>query len=361
MKITAVETILLKIPFDDGGRGEGLTPTPWRDIDILLVRIDTDQGLSGWGEGFGYFVASATKDIVDRMIAPLLVGREVGDPATVTDELQRRLALFGRFGITMFAISGVDIALWDLAAKASGRSLGEHMGGVRRKKVPAYASLVRYGDAAIATRFTEKAAALGYPAIKLHEITMLEIEACRKAARGVDLIVDVNCAWHAEDAAAYLPKLADMQVKWLEEPIFPPEDWDALAQLAGPVALAAGENLCTASQFRGLIERGAVTFPQPSVTKVGGITEYLRVALMAEAAGQTLMPHSPYFGPGYHATLQLLAHAATPGVFEHLFVFPEALPDPRTPLPVEGQVQVPDGLGLGFEPDPGILRTYRIA
>lgn len=360
MKITAVEPIWLSIPFTDGGHGEGLTPTAWRSLDIVLVRIDTDAGITGWGEAFGYFVAPATAEIITRMIAPVLVGQPVETPEATTLMLQKRLALFGRYGITMFAISGVDIALWDIAAKAQGTDLAGLLGGARRRVIPAYASLVRYGDAGIAARFSRQAADEGYGAIKLHEITLDEIAACRRAVGTLDMAVDVNCAWEPDEARRNIAALADLNTLWLEEPLFPPEDVGALAALGQAVPLAAGENLCTAHQFAPLIRSGAVTFAQPSVTKVGGITEFLKVAEIASAAGMTLMPHSPYFGPGYHATLHLCAALGSCDLFEYLYVWPDALPDRRTPLPRQGSIAVPEGPGLGFEPDPDIVERYRI-
>ena len=360
MKITAVEPIWLSIPFTDGGRGEGLTPTAWRSLDIVLVRIDTDAGITGWGEAFGYFVAPATAQIITRMIAPVLIGQSVDSPADINLMLQRRLALFGRYGITMFAISGVDIALWDIAAKASGVPLADLLGGTRRATIPAYASLVRYGDAGTAARFSARAADEGYGAIKLHEITLDEIAACRRAVGTLGMAVDVNCAWDPDEARRNIAALADLNALWLEEPLFPPEDIGALATLGQAVPLAAGENLCTAHQFAPLIRSGAVTFAQPSVTKVGGITEFIRIADMASAAGMTLMPHSPYFGPGYHATLHLCAALGACDLFEYLYVWPDALPDPRTPLPRQGMIALPDGPGLGFRPDPDIVARYRV-
>ena len=358
MRIAAVETILLSIPFDDGGTGEGLTPTRWDRLEIALVRVDTDAGLTGWGEGFGYFVTAATKAVVDRLIAPLLVGAELGDPAASCDLVQRRLALFGRHGITMFAISGVDIALWDLAAQAQGVPLAELLGGVRRCELPGYASLVRYGEPALAARMAEAAAAEGWGALKLHEIEMPAIEACRAAVPEADLIVDVNCAWTHQETRERLPRLAGMRCLWLEEPVFPPEDAEGLATLAGTVPLAAGENLCTAHGFAPHLAAGSMTYPQPSVTKVGGVTEFRRVSAAASECGLTLMPHSPYFGPGWHATLHLAAADPAIGLIEQLWIQPEALPDPETPLGRSGRVVLPEGPGLGFRPDPAVLERY---
>jgi len=360
--IRSVDTILLSIPFADGGRGEGLTPQRWAALDIALVRIETSEGRIGWGEAFSYFCAEAVKAMMDRSIAPLLIGRLVGDPQALSLELQRRLVLFGRYGITMFALSGVDIALWDLKAKAAGVSLGDLLAPAPRAAVPAYASLVRYGDAGLAAGFTAQALAEGYGHIKLHETTQQDIAACDAARGGAALMVDVNCTWGMNQSRQMARWLRDLGCFWLEEPIFPPEDFAGLAELAGEgLPLSAGENLCTHWQFAQMIAAGAVRYPQPSVTKVGGVTEFLKIASLSDRAGLTVMPHSPYFGPGYLATLQLAATLPGDVLFEYLYIWPEAQLYPDLPLPVAGLITRPNGPGLGLDPDPAVIARYRRA
>lgn len=361
MKITAVEPIPLRIPFEDGGSGQGITPQRWHTLDMVLVKISTDTGLVGWGEAFSYFCQRPVATVIADLIAPYLIGRDPDDPAALNDEMQRRFALFGRYGITVFGLSGVDIALWDLKAKVEGVSLGRLLRqSPVRSDVQAYASLVRYGEAALVAKHAEQAAAQGFDALKLHEVTMPEIRAARRAV-GCDMLftVDVNCSWSEAFADSVLPELKDLGTLWLEEPVFPPEDWDAHRRLARHgVAIAAGENACTAVEFSRLAP--AVTYPQPSVIKVGGVTEFLRVANVVKATGQTLMAHTPYFGPGYHATLQLAAAVEPFGLFEYLWVEPVAWAARDTPRPVAGRLQIPDGLGIGFEPDAAVLERFRV-
>jgi L-alanine-DL-glutamate epimerase-like enolase superfamily enzyme len=156
-------------------------------------------------------------------------------------------------------------------------------------------------------------------------------------------------------------KLRQYDLHWLEEPIFPPEDFTAIARLrAGTgVPMAAGENNCTSFQFRDMFAAGAVDYAQPSVTKVGGVTEFLKVANLADAAGVTLMPHSPYFGPGFLATLHLLAaHGGPGGMIERYHLDLEASLYGELVTPVDGGFVVPTGPGLGRDPDPDVLKTY---
>ena len=364
MKITAIEPIVLRIPFEDGGSGTGMTPQRWAHLDIVLVRVTTDKGLVGWGEAFGYFCQRAVAAAITDLVAPSLIDRNPGDPAALNAEMQRKLALFGRYGITIFALSGIDIALWDLKAKAEGIDLATLLAGRRvRERVQAYASLVRYGAADLVAKFAAQAAAEGYRSIKLHEVTMPEIRAGRAAIdRSLSFTVDVNCAWSEQHAAEVLPELAELDTLWLEEPIFPPEDWETMQRLAAVghgVGIAAGENACTAMEFSRLVP--AVTYPQPSVTKVGGVSEFLRIAEIAERHGRTLMPHSPYFGPGYFATLQLAAALDRFGLFEQLYVWPEASTARQPVQPIQGEVPIPSSPGIGFEPDLEVLERYAAA
>lgn len=363
MKIAKIEPILIDIPFEDGGTGLGMTPNRWNSLQMVLVRVETDNGLVGWGEAFGYFCQRAVASIIEELIAPYLIGRDASDPRALNEEMQRRFVLFGRYGITIFGISGVDIALWDLKAKAEGVSLSRLLTEGRRvrEQLTAYASLVRYGEAGLVARFSEQAASEGYSMIKLHETTMPEIRAGRGAIDpSILFTIDVNCNWTEAHAASVLPELKALRTLWLEEPIFPPEDWDAMRRLGKHgVAISAGENACTAVEFERLAK--SVTYPQPSVTKVGGVTEFLKIADIAAREGCTLMPHTPYFGPGYLATLQLAAVVRPVGYFEYLWVEPQAWAGIDQPRPERGQVEIPDRPGNGFEPDMAVLERYRVA
>jgi len=361
MKIVRIDTQIVEIPFHDGGKGQGITPTTWHTLENVLIRLEDEHGNVGWGEAFGYFVADATKALIDRLIAPLLVGRQVDDIAGFNRELQLRLHLFGRYGVTMFAISGVDIALWDLAARREGVPLHKLLGQARREQVAAYASLVRYADDEVAPVICEKALAMGFRDIKLHEVTVPEVAACRRAIGfDVPLATDVNCSWSVADTREWLPALAELQLAWLEEPIFPPEDFATLASLRGHgVPLSAGENWCTAVQFEQALLAGAVDSIQPSVTKVGGISECLRIAALAERHDAVVLPHCPYFGPGLVATLHLAAVQPRVPQVEYLFVEPAGWLYPVEQLRQGNQLQIPQGPGLGLDIDLAVAERFR--
>lgn len=297
------------------------------------------------------------------MVAPLLQGRELpATPEALTLELQQRLHIFGRYGIAMFAISGFDIALWDIAAKAQGKPLHALLGPALRSEANAYASLVRYGDADLVQTTCRQAVDQGYRDIKLHEIDPAVLRAARAACGPhVGISVDVDCAWTPEQAQGRLAVLQEIGASWLEEPIFPPQDIHSQAALNRQFPLGAGENACTRHEFARIIEAGAVTYLQPSVTKVGGVTEFVAVAELAKAHGLAVMPHSPYFGVGYFTTLQLIAGLHGEPLLEHLYVELDGdLAIGGTPLPLDGKVAIAQVPGHGFVPDMERLERYRV-
>lgn len=362
MRITSLETIVVAIPFSHGGPPTGFGGQQWTHLNHLLVRIDTDQGLSGWGEAFGYNTIPATRAVLERQIAPLVIGRDARDIRGLNADLQKTMHLFGRGGPAMFAISGVDIALWDLAGKAAGLPLCQLLGGSPALALPpAYASFMRYTDPGHVARACERALACGYAGFKLHEITEPAVAAARSAIGDRALMVDVNCEWNAADAERMARAFAPHGLAWLEEPVWPPEDIDALRLLRERtgVALAAGENAPNGWGLRQL--GGVVDFLQPSVTKLGGVTEFAALAQAAELSGRQLAPHSPYFGPGLLATLHLAAAFRSVTWIERLFVdFDMPLYPGLASVDAQSRLTLPAGPGLGADPDPQAIARWRI-
>lgn len=362
MKIASVEAIPLSIPCRYGGDGWSLGASGWKALDFCLVRVQTDTGLTGWGEAFSYSCRRAVVAAVRDMIAPIAIGRDASNIDALHAELQKRLHIFGRFGITAFAISGLDIALWDLAGKVANQPIVELLGGKRRSRFGCYASLLRYADAALVARHCERALQEGFRAIKLHEVDEQVIGAARAAVpRAVPLLLDVNCEWSVADAIAIGRRLAPLGLEWFEEPVFPPEDAAGLCAVgeACGIPIAAGENCCFASQFAALLDARAVQYAQPSVTKVGGITEFRKVEALAAERGVKLAPHSPYFGPGALATLHLLAAQSDEARFEYFYLDVDAALYGDALAPRNGELALPTPPGLGADPDPDVIRRYR--
>lgn len=364
MKIVSADTLNVEIPFELIGSGVGIMPTPWRSLEFALVRLVDEQGNVGWGEGFGYFTIAATKAIMDRLLLPTLVGQEIHDIAEWNMSAQRQIHMFGRFGISIFAISAIDMALWDLKAKREGVRVCDLLSqGTVRDKVDSYVSLVRYGERDFLLSACDSAKEAGFEAIKLHEVDLDLISAARQRIGDLPLCVDVNCGWTESFIRQNHQRLKDIDLDWLEEPIFPPEDFSALSALRGnPAQIGSGENWCTARQCQSALDAGAVDVFQPSVTKVGGISEY--VAAIDYAAGKPglrIYPHSPYFGPGFFASLQVAAARPAVSALEYNFVTPEAWIDDVSRLRDGGEFYLPEEAGLGFVPNEDVLARYRTA
>jgi L-alanine-DL-glutamate epimerase-like enolase superfamily enzyme len=316
----------------------------------------------GWGETFGFRAVPATKLAIDRMIAPLCIGQDAMQIAPLMLDVQKKLHIFGRSGPVMYGISAVNIALWDLAGKAANAPVHRLLGGSRKTRLPCYASLIRYTDPVLVRAQVRQAIAAGFRSLKLHEIELPAIRAARdEAGLGIEITLDVNCPWSLNEARVQAPLLREFGLRWLEEPIWPPENFEGLAEFrrTAGIPIAAGENASTLVEFDRLMAAGAVDFVQPSPAKMGGISELAKVFAIAAARNVTVMVHTFYDGPGLlaaiHATTAL---GSTESMIEWRSFDLEAQLYGSALLPVDGHVPVPEGPGLGLEPDENVIRTY---
>jgi len=362
MKITRVETIVLTLPMQIDGATPMLGGRPRTSIDMLLVRIDTDAGITGWGEAFGHRIFPATRAVVDTILGPMCIGRDPSQIAAINDEVQRLLHGIGRSGPAIYALSGIDIALWDIAGKTAGVPLYRLLGGSPRADLPAYASLLRYGTVEAVAHYTEQALVRGYRLIKLHEITVPEVKAARDVAgAGVPIMIDTNCPWTVQQAVEMARRLAPLDPHWIEEPVWPPENLAGLAEVRarGGLPTAAGENYGTIWEFRRAFEAGAITYAQPSVTKIGGVTDMRRVMTLAETFGVHVVPHSAYFGPVLLASIHCIDAMPTESWVERFYCDFADNPLGEAIHPKRGRIGVPQGPGLGGDPDPRLLDKLR--
>jgi len=358
MKITAVRAIALAIPMKPLD-----PPSSWvaGTRKQIVVRVETDAGLTGTGEAFAYGAPTAVCAVIEESLAPLIVGRESGNIEGLVDLMHRGTMIYGRRGLGMFAISGVEIALWDLLGKALGAPVSALLGGAVRPRLPAYASLMRYDSPREVARACAGYAAQGFRMLKLHQTDVDSVGAARaEVGDGVELMLDTNCPWSPDDAIRMARALAPHRLFWLEEPVWPPEDYAGLARVAAatetPIAL--GENESTLFGFREIAEHRAGDILQPSITKVGGISEFRKIAALAQTAGLPIVPHSFYFGPGLAATLH--AAAAMGGTSPIEFPTGELETSFLTePIAARGGfVDVPTGPGLGVEINEEAIRRY---
>ncbi|MGI9390834.1 MAG: mandelate racemase/muconate lactonizing enzyme family protein [Boseongicola sp.] len=356
-RITKAEAFYLPLryqPFKNG-------PYSDQTLDHILLRLETDEGLVGWGEAFGYAAAAMTYVALNQVICPFLIGLQADDIASTFDTLDQKLHQAGRHGAVLFALSAVDIALWDIAGKRASKSVADLLGGVQRSELPAYASLLRIAEAELLRRRVGDARGEGFQAIKLHEIEPKFIITARDAwPIGQEFMLDINCGWDVETMQEMDKLLADYKPAWFEEPIFPPEDFQTLAALRQSISvpIAAGENAGNVYAFEQMISAGAVDVAQPSATKVGGVTGLVKVAQICDQADCRLVSHCAYFGPGYWANLQFLASRNDGSLAEFYYV--AGLQDSLygdCEFPRNGAMHLPDGPGLGIDPDESRVRA----
>jgi L-alanine-DL-glutamate epimerase-like enolase superfamily enzyme len=348
--IARIETFPLRIPFRAGTRPP---------VNSLLVKVTTSQGCEGWGEAFGFEAAPVTRRAVEDLIAPLCAGQNPALIGPLMRTVQEKLQIFGRNGPVIHALSAVDTALWDIAGKTAGVPLHQLLGG-GTASLPCYASLDPLGDPAAVRASVRQALDAGFRDIKLHEREVPTVRAAREeAGHDTALMLDVNCPWTLAQASAAAQQLRDVRLRWLEEPLWPPEDYNGLARLraACGIPIAAGENTATLLDFSRLMD--TVDFLQPSPAKMGGITEMCKVFQVAAARGVTVMPHTFYHGPGLLAALHVTAALGTPdSMIEWRHSGLEAYPCGGAVTPEHGRIAVPQAPGLGAGPDPDVLRAF---
>ena len=334
-------------------------------LDHVLLKLTAENGNVGWGEGFGYRAAPATFAALDQIVAPMLAGLDVDSPEAVYDHLSQSCHQAGLAGPVVYARAAVDIALWDLLGKRKRCPLHRLIGSADRRELPVYSSLLRYDDAELVAAKCADRAAGGYGAVKLHEFRVDVVAAARSGLGGERrLMLDTNCAWTVAEAIAAIGEMTASQLYWVEEPIFPPDAVAALVSVrdATNQRLAAGENAATVADFAALAEAGSVDILQPSITKIGGVTPMLRLLGECARHDRQVALHSPYFGPGFLATMHCITATEQPMMVEYYDPDRlEGLPYGQRLIPVDGQIAIPDGDGLGLEPDADLIAATAIA
>jgi L-alanine-DL-glutamate epimerase-like enolase superfamily enzyme len=340
----------------------------------VFVRVEDSDGGHGWGEIWSNFPTASAEHralLFADIVAPRAFGKAVDDPITLWSEIDRALHVLrlqsGDSGALSAAAAGLDLALHDLMARRRGLPLWRTLGGRDAGPVPVYASGLNPGHEALET--VERTRAAGYRAFKIkvafgEETDLGSLRPVAKSLRaGERLMVDANQGWDLRTASAFLPKLADFGLGWIEEPLpvdRPAAEWTTVAALS-PAPLAAGENLRGAGSFQDAIDSGLLGVIQPDVAKWGGHSSCLPVARAALAAGRTYCPHFLGGAVGLVHSLHLLAAVRGPGLLEV-----DANPNPLREGVLgdllamrEGAVSLPAGVGLGLEPNLKPLEKFR--
>jgi L-alanine-DL-glutamate epimerase-like enolase superfamily enzyme len=373
VKITEVEAIILRQPIVDGAIADG-------SQDDLIVRVHTDEGIVGIGEiDSAPEVAKAVLDAPNsHYIATGLRHVLIGEDPLDIDGLWRRMYMgsvyYGRRGVAMHAVSGIDIALWDIKGKKLGKPVSELLGEKKRDRVRPYASLLMPDTERAVEAQVERLVAMGFSAIKFgwgplgkdeaHDVRLARA-AKRAAGASVEILIDAGFGYGADAKRAIrvARKFEEIGIYWLEEP-FEPDEFEAYAELADAVDIrvAAGEEEATRWGFRELVERGHVDVVQPDVTRCGGLTEALRIARQADRQRVACVPHAWKSGVIKAASLHLNAVLETAYFQEYCVAeTPINLLLTRERMPVsDGWVAVPTAPGLGVELDDEILERYAV-
>jgi L-alanine-DL-glutamate epimerase-like enolase superfamily enzyme len=370
MKITSITAIPLSYRLPEGKTVKlGVGATTKRDA--IVVRVQTDEGLTGYGEAHPGRSPGAVTSAIHGTLAPMLIGMNATDVVGAWQRVHRmQLSSHGLGAGAALALSGIDMALWDIRGKAAKMPLYELLGGTRRR-VPAYAGGISLGYQARESLAEEakEYVARGYKAVKLRigDTAKNDIERVvhvREAlGDDVDILTDANTTYTMADARRVLPVLAEIRAGWLEEP-FACNDFASYreaAKITPLVPIAAGENHYTRFEFAQLLEAGAVQVWQPDLSKCGGITEGLRIAAMGSAWRIPINAHSSATGLNHAATLHFLAATENAGYFEACVSKFNPFRDmfgSTFEIGADGCVEPPSGHGLGIEVDEAIFKKY---
>jgi D-galactarolactone cycloisomerase len=352
----------------------------WYDTrSALIVEVETDEGITGFGEAFG--PAVATRAIVDTILAPLITGMDPMSVEVVWERMYNKMRDYGQKGIPIGALSAIDVALWDIRGKATGQPIHKLLGGPFREQIQAYATGMYFtqSDNLLQKLVREAAsyAAQGFSGVKVKigwgpdwDIRLVR-EIRRELGPAIKLMIDANHAYNAATAVKVGLALEDCDITWFEEPV-PPEDIAGYLQVKSKLSipLAGGEAEFTRYGFRPLITQNAVDVVQPDCCLAGGLTECRYIAAMAHTWGIQCIPHVWGTAVTLAAAIQFIS--ALPNCPPSLHPQHPMLELDRTPNPLREQlaaqpIEVKDGWvavstlpGLGIEIDREMLARWSV-
>lgn len=372
MKITDVEAIILRQPtvemIGDGSQ------------DTLLIRVHTDEGIIGVGEvdSSPYICKRIIESPASHMVCMGLREVIIGQDPIETDKIWRLMyeksLYYGRRSAAIHAMSGIDIALWDIVGKKFGQPVSKLLGGRYRERIKAYCSVLMPDTEDEVKTLIERHMPKGYVGLKLGWGALgqyfekdIRLARCARKALGSDayLMLDIGMKWHdVKGAASACKHLEESDVFWVEEP-FGPDFINDYAELARHtrIRIAGGEELGTCYEYRELVERRAVDVIQPDLSRCGGFTVARRITDMADETNRLIVPHAFKTGILMAATLQYIAslpHAMFLEFCEQDTLLRRELTDIHFAIDADGDVRIPDAPGLGIEIDMETVNRYRV-
>jgi L-alanine-DL-glutamate epimerase-like enolase superfamily enzyme len=370
MKITRVEPIHLRLP-DVNERCDGSQET-------LIVKVHTDAGIAGIGEvdssalvAKAIIVAPLSHKIC-RGLAECVLGQDPFEIDRLVYRMIEGSIYYGRQGAAIQAMSGIEIALWDIAGKAVGRPVYQLLGGGFRKKFRAYASIL-FGDTPAATeRTAQELASRGYQAVKFgwgpmgqnEAGDLAQVRAARQGlGNGIELMVDAGLCWDTATAIRRAKQFEEFNLTWLEEPL-QPDNIQGYARLSAqaPMRIAAGEEVCDIGEFRVLMDTGGIDVAQVDVTRVGGLARSKRIGWDSAERHRLCVNHSYKTGINIAASLHFVAALPNTHYFEYCVEQGELrtrLTKQSFPV-IGGEIAVPEEPGLGIELNEEVVSKYRV-
>lgn len=369
MKIREIRCAGLRGATPEGGWSNELRPD---DCVHTLIAVHTDEGLVGLGSVFTH---DALVRAALQVLQPLYCGESALEPERVSEKLHQHMFWLGRGGSITHAISGIDIALWDLLGKATGQPVGRLLGGRYRERVQPYASLLMDEPAKLSEHL-QAVREQGFRAFKIGwgpfgRRSSAVDEAIVKAAREA-IGPDAKLMVDAGGSDAHWPNgykwalntakmLADYEVTWFEEALNPDALEDSVRlREHSPVKIAGGEVLTRRQAFQPWLVGGALDIVQPDVTKVGGISEERRIAWLAQDHGIQFIPHGWNTAVGLAADLHLASAISTTDMVEYLTGSPfiDEITAGGWALDADGMLPIPNAPGLGLELDLDAVEKY---
>lgn len=369
MKITHVEAIYLSLPVIEQRSDSSQ--------DALLVRVETDAGITGWGEVDG--CPLVVKAIIEAPyshtlvtgLSSLLIGEDPLETSRLWDRMYRATLYYGRSGAVLQAMAGIDIALWDIKGKALGQPIVQLLGGALRRKMRVYSSNMFQFRIEDTIARAKRAIDTGHTAVKFgwepfgkdEAEDVRTVEAVRRAIGDTnDFMLDAGLAWDAKTALRRARLFEPYRLFWIEEPLHP-DDYRGYAKVSRGAlqSIAAGEEECSTVGFERLIEEGGVDIVQIDLTRAG-FTQAMRIAAFAQSYGRKVCNHNFTTDINTAASLHFLCAIPNALVMEYC-VEPSEISRSLAKQPVrirDGFAYLPDAPGLGVEPNIDIIEKYAV-
>lgn len=362
MKITSISSYHVAYPLPQGEEIRS-SQMIFDERSVVVVKVETDEGLVGWGESLGQ--PEITIPVIDNVLTPLIIGKDPLDTGVLWSSMARGTWFRAQSGVLVEALSALDIALWDIKGKALEKPIYSLLGGAFRTRIPVYATGMYLNSAENLQQEAEKHISNGFLALKMKigypegiERDLERISQVRQViGPEIKLMVDANGKYDLSTAISISQELAAFDVCWLEEPLKPNgpyHDLDGYRQLKAlsGVPIAWGEGQYLVAEIKDYLVDRVIDIIQPDVCRFGGITETYRVSPFASQFNIRFAPHFWTTGIGLAATLQISAAADQNFLiseFDQSFnPLREELTNPEFKV-IDGKVNVPEGSGLGVE------------